>query len=58
MHGTDAPAGRLCRTRAQLLGRRASALSRHSAIIAPRPSIGYANDSWTTAAIGWCGSEP
>ncbi|NJC58696.1 hypothetical protein BKA07_003731 [Brevibacterium marinum] len=25
---------------------------------APRPTAGYANDSWERAAIGWCGSEP
>ncbi|MDK8436696.1 MULTISPECIES: hypothetical protein [unclassified Brevibacterium] len=25
---------------------------------APRPTLGYANDSWEGAAIGWCGREP
>ena len=58
MHGTDISAGRLCRTQAQVLGRRASDLNRYSSLIAPRPSIGFADDSWSPAAIGWWGGEP
>ncbi|WP_344336978.1 hypothetical protein [Brevibacterium salitolerans] len=40
------------------LGCSLSALSRHAGPLAPRPALGYANDSWAAVSIGWWGGEP
>jgi hypothetical protein len=58
MHGSHVPAGRLCRSQAQTLGRHDCEPDRASALTAPQPSRGFENDSWDLSAIGWMGGEP
>ena len=52
------PASRMSRGAFLTLGCSLSALSRHAGPLAPRPALGYANDSWAAVSIGWWGGEP